>query len=69
MNFFEKIAGFRVISIAMRNTKHERNRGRPGKGEERAKETKRLEKQLDMSVDETLDDLPGACDVGTEKKQ
>lgn len=42
-----------------------KKRGRPKKGEERpVKEPKRIEKQLNMSIDEMLADLPTGCDVG-----
>jgi hypothetical protein len=43
-------------------------RGRPKQGEERVKSLTRIEKQANgMSLDEMLDDLPKACDVGTKK--
>lgn len=42
-------------------------RGRPRKGEERPKEETRLDKQLRMSQQERLDDLPKLCDVGAKK--
>jgi len=46
-----------------------RKRGRPKKGESRRpKEPSRLEKQMGMSVEEILSDLPKCCDVGTKKK-
>lgn len=46
-----------------------RKRGRPKKGESRQpKEPSRLEKQVWMSVEEILSDLPKCCDVGTKKK-
>jgi len=42
--------------------------GRPRKGEQRTKEPTRLERQsAGMSLQEMLDDLPKACDVGTKK--
>ena len=44
-----------------------RKRGRPHKGEERPKETRRIERQLGMTIHEMLDDLPTTCDVGTKK--
>lgn len=44
-----------------------RKRGRPRKGEERAKEPRRLELQGTMSKAEMLEDLPKACTVGCEK--
>jgi len=46
-----------------------RKKGRPKKGESRQpKEPSRLEKQIGMSVEEILSDLPKCCDVGTKKK-
>jgi len=43
-------------------------RGRPGKDEIRAKkEPTRIEKQLNMSLPEMINDLPKNCDVGTKK--
>lgn len=46
-----------------------RKRGRPRNGESRQpKEPSRLEKQIGMSVEEILSDLPRCCDVGTKKK-
>ena len=43
-------------------------RGRPKQGEKRVKPLTRIEKQANgMSLDEMLDDLPKACDVGTKK--
>ena len=43
-------------------------RGRPKKGEERVKPLTRIEKQANgMNLNEMLDDLPKACDVGTKK--
>ncbi len=44
-----------------------RKRGRPRKGEERAKKPSRLERQLTMSLAQILADLPRACDVGTRR--
>jgi hypothetical protein len=46
--------------------KKPKKRGRPKKGEERAKEPKRLDKQLEMTQEERLNDLPRACDVGAK---
>ena len=46
----------------------EKKRGRPKKGEEKpAKEPTRIEKQQTMSLEEMLEDLPTACDIGTKK--
>lgn len=43
-------------------------RGRPKKGETRPpKEPTRLERQTKMTLDEMLNDLPKACNVGTKK--
>lgn len=44
-----------------------KKRGRPKKGEIRAKEPTRLEKQADMTLEEMLEDLPTQCNVGTKK--
>lgn len=45
-----------------------RKRGRPKKGEPPTpKDQKRLERQLNMSLEEMLSDLPKACDVGSKK--
>lgn len=50
------------------DTPVQRKRGRPKKGEERpAKEPTRLEKQASMSLDEMIEDLPKACNVGTKQ--
>jgi len=43
-----------------------KKRGRPKKGEIRIKEPTRLERQQSMGLDEMLEDLPKACDVGTK---
>jgi hypothetical protein len=48
--------------------KPKRKRGRPRKGEVvPAKEPKRLEKQVGMTLAEMLADLPTACNVGTKR--
>jgi len=47
--------------------KPKRKRGRPRKGEERVKEPKRLERQLTMTFDEMIEDLPRVCDIGSKK--
>lgn len=49
--------------------KPKRKRGRPKKGEEPRppKEPERLEKQKTMKLDQMLEDLPKACDVGVKK--
>ncbi len=45
-----------------------RKRGRPRKGEERVKESTRLERQTDsMNLADMLDELPKACDVGSKR--
>ena len=44
-----------------------RKRGRPKKGEQRPKEPRRLEKQLDMDLDAILDELPKDCTVGCKR--
>lgn len=43
-----------------------KKRGRPKKGEVRPKEPKRLDRQLAMTQEERLVDLPKACDVGAK---
>ncbi len=49
--------------------KPKRKRGRPQKGEVVAPpDPTRLDKQLSMTLDEMLDDLPKPCDWGTKKK-
>jgi hypothetical protein len=47
--------------------KPKRKRGRPKKGEERVKESTRLERQQSMTAEKMLEDLPKDCDVGTKK--
>jgi hypothetical protein len=48
--------------------KPRRKRGRPRKGEQPAPpEPTRLERQAKMKLEEMLDDLPRACNVGTKK--
>ena len=49
---------------AAKAPKPKRKRGRPRKGEERPTELSLLERQQDMELDEMLDALPKACDVG-----
>ncbi len=44
-----------------------KKRGRPRKGEERAKEPTVIERQVGQSVAESLAQLPTACDVGSKK--
>ena len=45
-----------------------KKKGRPKKGEKRAvPEPKRIEKQLTMTLEEMLNDLPKGCDKGTKK--
>jgi hypothetical protein len=45
-----------------------RKRGRPKKGEQPpAPEPKRLERQASMTLEQMLDDLPQACNVGSKK--
>ncbi|MBF0561838.1 MAG: transposase [Alphaproteobacteria bacterium] len=43
-----------------------RKRGRPKKGKERLPGPTRIERQSGMTLNEMLDDLPTACDVGTK---
>ena len=44
-----------------------RRRGRPRKGEQRPKASRRLERQLQMTPAEMLDELPRTCDVGVKQ--
>jgi hypothetical protein len=46
--------------------KQKKKRGRPRKDEVRIKEPTRLERQQSMGINEMLEDLPNACDVGTK---
>jgi len=46
--------------------KKQKKRGRPKKGEECPKKPKRLDRQLEMTQQERLDDLPKACDIGAK---
>lgn len=48
------------------NKKPKKKRGRPSKGEARHRDLKRLDKQLEMTQDERLDDLPKTCDIGAK---
>ena len=51
-----------------RSGKQIKKRGRPKKGEIRpAIPAKRLERQLGMTLEEMLSDLPNTCDVGTKR--
>jgi transposase len=48
--------------------KKSKKRGRPKEGEAPSpKEPTRLERQMNMTLEEMLDDLPTSCDVGTKK--
>ena len=47
--------------------KKARRRGRPRKGEEEPKESRRLERQLTMTLRQMLEDLPKSCDMGMKK--
>ncbi|MCY4316191.1 MAG: transposase, partial [Roseovarius sp.] len=48
-------------------TKPKRGRGRPRKGEVVERPERRLERQPDMGLDETVRDLPKACAVGSKR--
>ena len=50
-----------------REPKPKKKRGRPRKGEERPPEPTRIERQLTMTVDEMLVELPTACDRGAKR--
>ena len=43
-----------------------KKRGRPKKGEVRLKPLTRLKRQQTMTLEEMVNDLPGACDIGTK---
>lgn len=48
--------------------KKKRKKGRPKKGEEKAPpEPSRIDKQLSMTLEEMLKDLPQCCDIGAKK--
>jgi len=50
--------------------KEKKKRGRPKKGEERTKkpvDLTRLKRQVSMTLEDMLDELPKKCDVGTKK--
>lgn len=47
--------------------KPKRKRGRPRKGEEQIPDTTRIERQMTMTVDEMVAELPTACDRGTKR--
>lgn len=53
--------------VAADKTPKPRPRGRPKKGEMRAKELTRLERQSQRTLAENLAELPKSCDVGTKK--
>jgi hypothetical protein len=54
--------------VAAAPAKPKRKRGRPRKGEQPAPpEPTRLERQTKMTLEEMLDNLPKACNVGTKK--
>jgi transposase len=56
------------VSPIGNDSKPEKKRGRPKKGEEKPpKEPTRIEKQQIMSLEEMLKDLPTHCDIGTKK--
>ena len=49
-------------------TRPKRKKGRPRKGESvKSKEPTRVQKQLNMSLEEMLKDLPKRCDIGSKK--
>ena len=52
---------------AKQPAKPKRRRGPPRKGEEQAKEPRRLERQRNMTLAEMLADLPRDCDIGVKR--
>jgi hypothetical protein len=58
----------RKSSSEERKNKSPKRRGRPKKGEERpVPEPRRIEKQQTQSLEQMLEELPAACDIGTKK--
>ena len=56
------------VGVATKEENVPKKRGRPKKGEEKApKEPTRIERQLTMTLEDMLDDLPKACNIGTKK--
>ena len=49
-----------------REPKPKKKRGRPAKGEERVPDPTRIERQMTMTADEMVAELPTACDRGTK---
>ena len=50
-----------------RTPRSKRRRGRPPKGEQRPKELRRLERQASMTLEEMLEEMPKACDIGVKR--
>ena len=57
----------RAIPKPKQAAKPKRRRGRPRKGEEQAREPRRLERQQTMTLEEMLADLPYVCDLGVKR--
>lgn len=60
------IEGREKPRLKKKEDKKPKKRGRPKKGTELPKEPKRLDKQLEMTQQERLDDLPKCCDIGAK---
>lgn len=52
---------------AAAQVKPKRKKGRPKKGESRPKPLTRIERQREMTLEQMLEDLPVACDIGCKK--
>ena len=57
----------RAVPKPKQAAKPKRRRGRPRKGEEQAKEPRRLQRQQTMTLAEMLADLPYVCDIGVKR--
>jgi rubrerythrin len=58
------IGNEKPVKKEKKETKPAARKGRPRKGEERAKEEKRIDRQFKQTADEALKELPMVCDVG-----
>ena len=57
----------RPVPKAKQPAKPKRRRGRPRKGLEQPKESRRLERRRNMTLPQMLADLPRDCDVGVKR--
>lgn len=57
-----------IAQVDSKNSSSKKRRGRPKMGEKRPEpEPKRIDRQLTMTLEEMLDDLPKGCDKGAKK--